>query len=318
MEKDNVIPFPFQTERIYEQLYVTLEEENYSGSVDLIEQILQVEEITEELAKLYCICLIELQAYDEIVDFALDIIEEAAHLYDICVPYHIQALYELEKYKQVIDIFDRIDYSKQAMDIRIYYDLAFELNQKLIENYMKQYERAREANDYQTAYLAMKQLITCVSKPNNFMLRQLMEPTIHPLIKTAILLFAMDTSWNESIEIEKFGQVRTIVANRLQEVDEQQSYKEVMQEIQDIEQQNPVLYDLLKHYTYQYFYMMYPFQVESIRIPSFIRALELLLESMGETAEKRSNKIEIDPEMVNEYVKQIQFCSDMYMSIHEA
>src|SRR5699024_1750572 len=160
MEKDNVIPFPFQTERIYEQLYVTLEEENYSGSVDLIEQILQVEEITEKLAKLYCICLIELQAYDEIVDFALDIIEEAAHLYNICVPYHIQALYELEKYKQVIDIFDRIDYSKQAMDIRIYYDLAFELNQKLIENYMKQYDRAREAGDYQTAYIAMKQLIT--------------------------------------------------------------------------------------------------------------------------------------------------------------
>src|SRR5699024_9218201 len=209
---------------------------------------LQVETITEELAKLYCICLIELQLYDEIVDFSLDIIEDADHLYDICVPYHIQALYELEKYRQVIDIFDQIDYSKQAMDIRIYYDLAFELNQKLIENYMKQYERAREAGDYQTAYIAMKQLTTCVSKPNSFILRQLTDPAIHPLIKTAILLFAKDTSWNESFEIEKFGQVMTIEANRMKEIEQQQSYKEVMRAIDDIEQQNPVLYDLFTHY----------------------------------------------------------------------
>lgn len=316
MSKDNIIPFPISHDRYYESITKAIEKGNYISALQLVEQLMETEPVDEEMVEIYCFCLIELGDFEEVIDFCLELDELFPTLYQASLPYCIQALYEIGKYRQVVEVYDDLDPMDQTEDMAMYYSLAIDMNMEQVEHSLKKYHRAIMASDHQMAYRSMCMLIESAMYPLRSMIEQLQKPNVHPIIKTEILLYCLEKNYTEPFVIEKFNIEQTFEVTDLYVIENHPVYTEIIDYLTKWEQQDPVIYEFAKRLVYHYFTVMYPFMMEEVDITSFIIAIKQMIDAAFQL-EIASENLQTDPKQILEYQKQIQFCSDMYVSIYE-
>lgn len=319
MSKDNIIPFPLRHDRYYESIMKAIEKGNYISALQLVEQLMEREPVDEEMVEMYCFCLIELGEFDEVIDFCLEFDELFPTLYRATLPYCIQALYEIGKYRQVVELYDDLDSMDQTEDMAMYYSLAIDMNMEQVELSLKKYHRAIMASDHQMAYRSMCTLIESAMYPLRSMIEQLQKPNVHPIIKTEIVLYCLEKNYTEAFVIEKFNIKQTFEVDDLYVIENHPIYTEIMDYLMKWEQQDPVIYEFAKRLVYHYFTVMYPFVMKKVDVTIFISAIEQIIYASFQLEIMNENVLtnKANTKQILEYQKQIQFCSDMYVSIYE-
>lgn len=308
-----------ENNRLYESLTNAMERGNFAEGLDIVEQLMVTEPVSEEMVEIYCLCLVELGEFEEVIDFSLELDEMFPTLYTIALPYSLQSYYELGKYRQVIDIYDQVSEAERTEEMSLYYTLAHDMNMEQIEHSLKKYHRAIMAGNHQMAYRSMCSLMDAVVYPLRSMIEQLAQAHVHPIIKTEITLFCREANYQESILIEKFNLQQLFAPDELFVIEAHPVYCAIIDAFMKWEQQDPVVSDLAQRLLYHYFSVMYPFVIPKEHIPAFIAAIKHIVHAsfdINDVVNEADNEA-ISSNQILEYQKQIQFCSDMYVSIYE-
>lgn len=314
MKDNKIIIFPKQKERIYGELTDAIELGNYTKALEKVTQLIDYGELYEELIDIKCFCLMQIEDYEEVVSFAEMMKEIDEQLYMACLSYYIEALYELEHYKHVIEIYHETDIDiADEKNLDIYYDLAIQMNAYKIEQYMKQFNRAKLNQDHKESYRIMKKLLSSLTAPIPYIEKQLLLPNVHPLIKTDIIQFYREKEIDKLIEVEKFEMKSGFEIISLVDVHKETSFQWLIDQFEYLAHKDPAKYKLYVQLISQYYQVIYPFTINEKELPIMKTAFEQIVEqSFGNEIIVNNLEQETIKMMEN-----IQFCINLYISIKE-
>src|SRR5699024_2947385 len=88
--------------------------------------------------------------------------------------------------------------------------------------------------------------------------------------------------------------------------------RQVMFQINELEQKNPTLYILLEQLFYRYAYVRYPIMPPSADVENISKALRII----GNEYLQITNNEQVNPE-IDQYITEIKTCEHLYLSIIE-
>lgn len=172
-------------------------------------------------------------------------------------------------------------------------------------------DEAIKQGAHQKAWFLLENIHFSYVYTNRTFLTYLIDPKVHPVIKTKLLELYIYHQYKEAITIEKFGKEETIIPSGLVYSDETNLVKELMQSIEHIEQSNPSLFDIMEELIKQYMYVMYPFQKDFTDITSIREAFIIV-------GKKHLSSIiqmkQVDDETAT-HIYNIETCLELYSSL---
>lgn len=315
VKENKIILFPKQKERVYVELTEAINDGNFALALQKVTQLIDYGELHEELIDINCYCLMQLEDYEELVGFSVLMKEVDDRLFEVCLGYYIEALYELEKYKEVIELYHEVEMDMaDEKNLDIFYDLALQMNAQKIERYMKQFNRAKLNQDHQESYRLMNLLLESLTAPIPYIEKQLTLPNVHPLVKTAIIDFYREKELSKLLEVEKFELTSQFEVESLVDVHNESSFLALIEQFDYLLHKDPAKYNLYVQLMTQYFKIMYPFTVSDEDLPVVKVVFEQIVEQGFGNAVETAH---LDQDKVTTYMENIHFCINLYMSIKE-
>src|SRR5699024_8456048 len=141
-------------------------------------------------------------------------------------------------------------------------------NKQSFQEVLKDLEKAvYNKNDRQQWYMIKRLLYLNVRKEIPLLNDMLVTPSIHPVVKTAILEYYEKLKLKEFIEIEKFNVKDTIPLHNEEGFKLQQFYDDIYQHLEDIEQNDPTTFQMIQFILQRFTYVYVPFLPQEENYP---------------------------------------------------
>jgi len=321
--KDNVVLFPKLQKLLEEESLAALQGKRYEEALGKLNHLLSYHVDSHEIHIGKLICLMELGRYSE----AQELCEQLIHLknedYYHYVHIYLTILFQTNQFKllmeQIKHEFEQDSLPESLEEqFRQLYDMSEKMQMDLTsEQSVKAVDAIFEAVNQENhieQWRIIEELRSLSVKPESEVLSLLTKPSIHPVIKTAILIWMREQAVSKEVEIHKFDATIRLIPKELPELKETEIYKEVLLLIQDTEQKNPSLFALLKQLLYRYIYVTYPFLPTNENVTDLAEALKDIgnnyLDIHIERLPQLSNKAE-------RFIQEIRTCDSLYLSVIE-
>lgn len=143
-------------------------------------------------------------------------------------------------------------------------------------------------------------------EPDNIIKDMLMDDKVHPVTKTAILLWLKDRNNIDRISLSKFGHSVKVIPNELPPLDQCKLGLEVRDLLRETEQQDPSRYSLMMEALERYLYVLYPFNEPERNPECVMRALQF---ASGEELDEDSSS------SCSQYIEELNTCQALYLTI---
>lgn len=317
---DNVVLFPKWQARLERESFEALQNRRFEDALAKIEQLMQYNIDHHDIAVGKLICLMELGRYDEAEAFGESLLEKKNQDYYRYLFIYFNILLHIHDYEQLAHLIQR-ELKKSG--------IPGDIKQQLIELYheslqrLEDYREERETELYEDLNKAMLQgkltqqwriiesLRENKSHPTKMIKDYLRLEHIHPMIKTALLMWLKDMNVTDDVTIKKLGLKTLLKPLDLPELTDADFYQEVLTLIQDIEHKNPTLFQLLEKVLYRFTYVRYPFFPPSEDAPFIAQALKTIAQPYLD-----DDAGEVDPH-VEKYVEEMKWCETLFLSVIE-
>jgi hypothetical protein len=266
----------------------------------------------------------ELGRYQEAEDMCEDIIRnrDDEHYFHY-VHIYLTILFQTNKYDILMErIEEELDTKdlpsmlrEQFMQL---YDMSEKMESELVEQkssvYVDDLMEAVTIANHEKQWRSIVKLRSMHIEPEIRVIELLEKEEIHPVIKTAILLWLQEQNYAKLVNIHKFGKQLQVIPMEIPAITLHSTYEKTIQYLHDIEQDNPTLYQFLEQLLYRYLYVQYPL------VPPNEDA-DLLAESLKIIGYQLMNQQEVEPntdkEKVLVYLEDILNGEQLYLSIIE-
>lgn len=317
---NNIILFPTlrnELENAERKSFELIHQHNYELALKKLNFLLTHQFSSFEIHISKLICLIKLNQLTEAEQFCESLLMDYndPHYYDY-LDYYMMILYETNKFSYIIDLIKVEEkrntipdnFRKKFSDL---YRLAYQMNIVRSDELINELHHAvKEDNHHRQWYIINKWKELKVDPPEMF-INLIKEKKINPAIKTQIIEILIDSNFKSSVTVEKFGENHTIELKKLQKVSEHPIYLNTLQQLQNLEQENPTLYLQVKELLYQFSYIQYPKFYPTNDLTDVKNALILL----GHENLSLPHREIINEKKVNDYVDIIKLSNELYVNI---
>ncbi|UFT97961.1 tetratricopeptide repeat protein [Radiobacillus kanasensis] len=319
---DNVIMFPGLQKRLENESLEALKDKRYDDALQSFNELLENDVDTHEIQMGKLICLMEIGNYDEVEDVCRALIaKEDQHFYDY-IHIYLTCLFQTSQYR---DLMEELDQIFEKSNIPTIYKNQFwqlyEISKKLLEDkekqeivqFMEDFKRATKQQDTtkQWSLVMMCQELE-INGNLPFIRSLLIDDTIHPVVKTALLEWMRNQEVDARVEVSKFDTVESVKPNQLSTIMDDPFTVDIFNLLSGVEQDNPSQYELIQRVLKRYLYVLYPFMPDQALIPTVVNALiHIGKQYMGDV-----DSVEMDNNM-DETIQQILQLEALYLSVIE-
>lgn len=322
-DDEKVILFPKWKKMLENESLHALKEKRYEEALSKLDELIHYQVKNHEIMTGKLICLMELGKWDEAQNLCEDLLnEEDKHYYNY-VHIYLTILFQMNQFDLLMD---QVTYEIQKEDLPKVqkeqflqlYDISEKMNQDVVQEKEKvlfqQFFEAVEEGDFQEQWRQVDRLNGLQAKPTKKVIDLLIDESVHPLVKTAIVNWLKKIDWVGKITISKFDITLTIVPSEIEDVEENEVIRETIDLIGEIEHENPSLYQLLYQLLVKFTYVLYPIKPPKEDYVYIASALEIIgRESLGVI----SGKQEQPNQNVEFYIEKITMSESLYLSIIE-
>ncbi|WP_087971828.1 tetratricopeptide repeat protein [Oceanobacillus rekensis] len=322
-KSENVILFPGLKKALEEESLKALQEKKYEEALKKLNQLISYHEYTYEIIIGKLICLMELGRHEEAQDLCEDLIQHKDENYYHYVHIYLTILFQTSQYSLLME---QVEYEfeqnnvpdilheqfKQLHDMSEQMKLDFTIENS--SNIIDELFAAVNQDNHVEQWNIVAQLRSMKAQPVSQVLSLLTNDYVHPVIKTALLDWMKDNKISDEVEIHKFSISMSVIPSEIPDLKANESFKEILKVMQDVEQNNPTLFQLLEQLLYRYIYVIYPF------IPPDGDVVEIgkAIKNIGsQYLQLHTNQNEETNTKVQHYMKEIRMCDSLYLSIIE-
>lgn len=318
---ENIILFPKWRKKLEEQSLQDLKQKKYKQALIKLNKLIDYHVNDHEIVFGKLICLMELGHYDEAISLCEVLIEDKTENHYHYVHVYLTILFQTSQYNVLMEhIEDELNDEKIPNVIKEQflqlYNLSKQMNDDIIRKESSEYyielKEAINNNDYVRQWQLLENLRKMKVEVISDVIPYLVEEQIHPVTKTVIFKWMQDQEISYPIKVNKFGVISKVVPSEVSKIRSHLAMKQVLLSISDIEQDNPSLYILLEQLLYRYLYVLYPVMPVNIEVAYIGKALK----HIGYEYLHMVDDNEASEEVVK-YIKKIQECEQLYLSIIE-
>lgn len=317
-EKDNIVLFPKWKQTLERESLQAMKNQKYEDALRKFDQLIEHAVDHQEIMIGKIICLMELGFYDQAEMLAKSLIEREDNGYYHYMHIYLTILFQTNQYIELIDLVNEVLKANDIPEVikeqflqlnAISQEMNDDIQQKNSQKWTKAFRRAIIEHDYIKQWNLIEKMRNNRLQPNREMIDSLMDEEVHPIVKTAIILWCKEKDIDQCITVEKNKQLITINPTKVHKPEEGPIQKEIKLKFKYLEQEDPISHkmmtDLLKHYVY----VRYPIQLETSQVELITEAIKNILHY-----ENTSNQT-VDETLLKDYIEEMNVCSTLYLSI---
>lgn len=319
---DKIILFPRLKKTLEEESLRALQEKRYDEALEKLDELLSYHVDNHEILIGKLICLMELGRYQEAQDLCEELLQHKNEDYYQYVHIYLTILFQTNQYDLLMEQVeeelenDRLpdmlhEQFRQLYDMskKMKLDMTVDRSSLMTEDLLQ----AVNEDNHSLQWQIINQLRNMKTAPDKKVESLLASEVVHPVIKTALLLWMKDAGMSEEVEIHKFSSAMEIVPAEVPDIRRNDMYQKTLFVIQELEEKNPSLYDMLEKLLYRYIYVVYPFLPESedvLDIADAIRDIGVNYLHIHTSRKEISEK-------AKHFIREIRMCDSLYLSIIE-
>lgn len=316
-QPDNIILFPGWKKRLEEQSLQALKEKKYGEALEKLDQLIAHHEDNQEVFVGKLICLMELGEFVEAQELAEELIGRKNDAYYDYMHIYLTLLFQTNQHDLLIETVDDVLLQKDLpLQMKEQYQQLYAISENMRSDLtdrqskedMKQLKEALALNDHGKQWQMINRMRKSRLEPDHSIEALLMKEKIHPVIKTAILLWLKEQKVNRSVEFNKLGFQATVIPEYLPLLECVKLGETVRKIISDKEHENPALHELMIEALERYIYVLYPLEGIERDATCLARALELVASNDEEQPYSKA---------CDEYIEEINTCQALYLTIME-
>lgn len=298
MSKNNVVLLPNTIAEMELDIESLMQKKDFEAALDKLELLLSHQHHTFLVYRNTLVCLTKLHHTNDAIDMCEDLLmdEQSEYYYDY-LEFYIILLYETEAYTDLIILFEAEkdhmpqDYAERMKKFNV---LASQMRTWQQEEKLKELLDAIQKKDVRAQHrLIMQWKKKQLSLPDLFS-EMLSESDIHPVIKTELFICLQAAGKQDEVVVNKVGKTLSLSPTFMLPLTRHPSYVESIATIEDIEQQDPILYMLTKEIIDNYAFVLYPVLYDQLEAGDVAkRALAIAKANLG-----------IEETMVNDKITQ--------------
>ncbi len=271
-EKGKVVYFPGLKERLLEKGVQALESGEVYKSSDLLIQAYELDPENADINTALVLALYESKQYEKAQTICKEMLLEGIGDYFEVVDMYLMILIQLHQYKEVADTIHALfDEKEVPFEKEDHFKKLLSFSEKVLNG--KETTVIEGTNGNETSILKEKSLeeqimVTAQLVHQNIQpflqeLRSyLMDSNAHPFLQTMILNVMREHGLEKEVIVSKLGKEASVIPAQLQDVFESDHFNETTQELEDIMQKSPALYQHALELFKRHSFLMYPFPVE--------------------------------------------------------
>lgn len=281
--QNKVLQFPGLQKRLLEKGLEKLQSKNYHEAVQLFQQCIELDSENHDSYIGLLLAYFDSGRVEQAINLAHHMLQEGIGNEMETLDIYLMLLVQKNQHEKVVEEINllfkenRIPYHKQEHFQRILH-----LSEKMLENKIEvesiDFEESLshpldlfQYQDPQEQIMIAAQLNQRPIKPYEEEVKQYLKSQKgDPFLKTLILNVLKEQQFDHPVDIEKFGELMTIVPDRLVHLAENEQLIELLEVISDgLEDEDPILYDTIKTLVERYFFLTYPFSLEDLSIQAW-------------------------------------------------
>lgn len=312
----NIVLLPNTKTHYMKQAYDLFQTGDFAQSVEILELLMDHQVESFEIHMNYVVSLMKLKEWDKAIQSAEDFIvlhnqDKKSQFIELIVMAHFEQGDFPQALKKIDDSLHEnlsSDVKKRLETIRLLCQEQNVMTGNVIEEQIIELVANEKHIHLFTTIQKWKQLnIT----PPNIFYDYLLQPHVHPVIKTIILEEIKKQQTDSEVNIQKFGKHITIVPNHLKSFDQLDYVQALLNAAEEIEHQNPSLSQLMKTLIFHYSYVMYPFDIDGKEHAALFKAFQQLAQQLLSIEEIE----EVMDQRISAHIENINICHHLYVSI---
>ncbi|WP_085991763.1 tetratricopeptide repeat protein [Oceanobacillus senegalensis] len=319
---EKVILFPKWKKSLEEESLIALKEKQYEKALVKLNKLLMHHVDSYEIITGKLICLMELGRFNEAQDLCEDLLKSRDENYYHYLHIYLTILFQTNQYELLMEQVEEIlldkEIPKPQKDQFIQlYEISEKMQLDVITERKKQvfdelFQAVKEKK-FEEQWRQVDSLRSLKTDPTEEIIELLVHENVHPLTKSAIVLWLKEKEVSQQVEISKFGICFSFNPITIEGLEQSEFIIETKKLLRPIEEKNPTLYYLLAKLLSNYAYVIYPILPQKEDYLHIAKALEIIGDeyfNLGTTQEDLSDKVE-------NYIENIKMSESLYLSIME-
>ncbi|MFS0822502.1 tetratricopeptide repeat protein [Bacillus sp. 1P02SD] len=293
-KQENIIPFPKLKERLMEKGLEALSSKKFNEALALLKQAKELETGNHEIELGIVICLFELGELEKAKESCLEMLKEDVGDYFHVLQIYVTILIQLGQYDEVQSTIEAVleedSVPPQHLD---HLTQLLELSKRMLvsggvekeaeaEEFNKDMKQELQNVLYNEGIVG-KQIATIQSlkelnirKYLDLLVPFLVMPEKHPIVKTIIIQLLATNQVDLEVEVEKFGESKKVNPKNLVDPSMSPFTIKVLSILEEqLENENPTLYETAKEIWLRHLFVLYPFTLEEEEPSKYAATLHL-------------------------------------------
>lgn len=321
-DKGNVIMFPRWQQNLEDKTVQLINDKNFVEALNSIDELIYHNASTFNTNMLKLLCHVELGQYEEAIEFCESVLMRDDPDYYAYLEFYLTILYQTNKFEQLMDVYEEEkEMGTIPNQLKERFQELYKLSYQMIQqkrhsdslSYLKQLRQMIDEGNERGQWEFVNGLRKIKANPPQEVIQLLTSDKVHPITKTTIFNWLKECNFNELVKVKKFGETITIKPEEAIKLGKHPILKKTLFYLVDIEQENPSLYELIEDLLVRYTYVKYPIFYSEEDAYTVAKALI----HIGKTNLQLPIQSDNVSNEVNEYIKDINKCNELYLKIIE-
>lgn len=283
-KKGNVILFPNLDKRLVEKGLDKLKQKNYSAAIELLSQAGQLDPENEDVFVGLVLAYFEAGNYKEANNLAKKMLQAGIGDYFEIVDMYIMILVQQHQYREIMITIEALLEEREVPSDKLeHFMKMLQFSRKMADSVQEQTEQDRELEQMDTPQTNNLEfdLFTIIDPGEQVQLAgQLASSNVRayieriasylaseygdPFFKTMLLTILKEQDYDKEIILKKFDREENLTPNHLFDV---YSHPDFLHCVQISEaalvNEDPILFESIKQLMERYFFLVYPFRIET-------------------------------------------------------
>ena len=262
MSKDNILLLPNTIAEMELEIESLMQKKDFEKALNNLELLLKHNHCTYMVYRDTLTCLMKLHHTNEAVDLCEKLLmDKQSEFYYDYLEFYIILLYESEAYSTLIHVFETEknnmphEYADRTEKFKV---LALQMRTWQQEEKLSKLLDAVQKKDALAQHRIILQWRRNQLPLPELFKEMLSEEDIHPVVKTELFIILQEADYQEEVIINKACKSLSFSPRFMLPLEKHPSYLKSMETIEEVEQQNPVLYILTKEIIDHYMFVLYP------------------------------------------------------------
>jgi tetratricopeptide (TPR) repeat protein len=302
LKKDNVIFFPDLDKRLLEKGLDSLKQKNYREAIKLLSEAKQHNPENEDVFVGLVLAWYEAGNYKEAKALAKEMLQKGIGDYFQIVDLYIMILVQEHRYDEVIVTIEALLEEKEVPPQKLeHFNKLLQFSRKMVESTpnMNEHKQKHVQTEIDIDWFSVREpseQIQIASRLAHANIRAHMKgiseflasETGDPFFKTMLLNVLKEQDYDKDLLVKKFARQAVITPNQLFDVHAHPDFAAISDQVRQVlENEDPILMENIKQLMDRYFFLLYPFRIETGEARSWAAAFHTTaLNYLGQECER--------------------------------